>query len=460
MDSSRVGHDTISAPIRMAHGGGATSRPHVIALLERDTDRRHDLALGPRRWSLGKSPSCDITIDDPFVSSHHCVLQRWLDGTLMIRDCGSKNGTLVDGARVLEAEVRPGASITLGHSHLIALSDRAPTSALDQLRGHDPSFRSALDMAIRAARTECSVLIIGETGTGKDLVARAIHEASRRSGGPFVPINCGGFPRDLIGAELFGHARGAFTGATEARAGMFVQADGGTLFLDELGELSLELQPHLLRALETRRVRPVGAADERAVDVRFVAATNRLDGIGTRGSPIRFDLFHRVAAVTVSMPPLRDRRGDIPELARAFLDEEIDRNGPRILTAGAFDALLVHDWPGNVRELRQTILRAVSFSDYEIDVTHLGLTPRSSHARDPVTPDDAGRPDATSIPAAAVEGLSRHDLVIRELMANALARTGSLRAAARDLGMPKSTFADKALRYGLRVPRRKHDDDH
>ena len=452
--NEEFGHDTISAPIRVSLGSDGAAAT-VIALCERDSDRRHDLELQPRKWVIGKSPSCDIVIDDPYVSNVHCVLERRPEGGLLLRDSCSKNGTIVDNNPVIAIELRPGAVIVLGRTHLIATGEHDPDSACAQLRGSDARFRAAVELALRAARSDCSVLIVGETGTGKDLVARAIHEVSRRALGPFVPINCGAFPRDLIGSELFGHARGAFTGAVDARDGVVVHADGGTLFLDELGELPLDLQPHLLRVLETRRVRPVGGAQERAVDVRFVAATNRLDGLGSPASTIRFDLYQRVAAVVVEMPPLRARKADIPELALGFIAELAADSGPRELLPAAFDALLAYHWPGNVRELRQTIMRAVSLTDDVIDAHDLAL-PFAGERADDVDP--VLLPGLSRLPAPLsamrrldpiAAGLPRHALVLREMMAHALSRGGSIRAAARELGMPKSTFADKARRFGL-----------
>jgi len=447
---SELGHDTISGPVRAAR---LTSL--VVALRERGSDRQHDLRLAPGVIRIGKSAMCDVVVDDPYASGTHCVLERDALGTLMIKDRGSKNGTWVDGSPVKEVEVQPGAVILVGRTHLIALGERRPDSALVQLRGQDRRFRAEIDRALRAARGDASILIVGETGTGKELMARAIHEASRRNPGPFVPVNCGGFPRELISTELFGHVRGAFTGAEVARDGVFVNADGGTLFLDELGELPLDLQPHLLRVLETRRVRRVGG-DEREIDVRFVAATNRLDGLGTPASPIREDLFHRVAAVVVQLPPLRRRKDDIPELIRVFLEDLEPRHGRRRLRGAALDALIAHDWPGNVRELRQAITRAVSLTDDEIDVHDLGLDDVAAW-----TALASARPAAPmrTLRACDVEAedeaMSRLDLVQREMMLRAYEAKGSMRAAAKDLGMAKSTFADKAARFGLKAPARK-----
>ncbi len=356
---------TISAPI---------PRPAVvIALREQGSGREYPLDLTSRRLIVGKSASCDVVLDDPYVSSVHCVLERRADGTLLLRDSDSKNGTKVNGCPVAVTDLVPGSVIGLGRSRLVAQSIRGEVSAVAQLRGRDPRFRAAVDMALRAALSDCSVFIVGETGTGKELIARAVHETSRRAGQPFVALNCGAISRELIGAELFGHMPGAFTGAVGERAGVFVQASGGTLFLDELGELPLDQQPNLLRVLETRRVRPLGGELERPVDVRIVAATNRLDGLGTAASPLRLDIYHRLAVVVVQLPPLRARREDLIELAEAFLDELAPEHGRRHLSPGAIAALLAHDWPGNVRELRGSITRAVTMTDGEIGAPALAL---------------------------------------------------------------------------------------
>ena len=304
----------------------------VTALRARDGT---EYALGghPRRWLVGSGATCDVVLDDPYVSGTHCAIERRGDGTLVVRDRRSRNGTLIDGNPVESAELPVGARLALGRTTLVAVAADAPASpsAIAALRGRDPQFRATVDQALRAAQTDCSVLIVGETGTGKDLLARAIHEASRRAADAFVAVNCGAIPRELIGSELFGHERGAFTGAHAERDGYFVQADGGTLFLDEIGELPLELQPHLLRALESRRVRRIGGAGERAIDARVIAATNRLEHLGTEASRLRLDLYHRVATVVLAVPPLRARLTDLPELVQAQLAELAAEHGPRTL---------------------------------------------------------------------------------------------------------------------------------
>jgi transcriptional regulator with PAS, ATPase and Fis domain len=446
--SEEFGHDTISAPVRSP---AFLAIPPVVALRDRDSGIRFDLPFETKRWSIGKADHCDILVSgDPYVSNVHCLLERQPGGGLTIRDNESKNGTVVDATPIVALELRPGATIQVGKTFFVAVGARDPASAVEELRGTNPRFRGAVELALKAARSDCSVLVVGETGTGKDVIARAIHTASRRPTGPFVALNCGAFPRELIGSELFGHARGAFTGAVDAHEGLIVAADGGTLFLDEIGELELDLQPHLLRVLESREVRPIGGTQYRSVDVRFVAATNRLDGLGTKASRLRYDLYTRLAAVVVEMPPLRARKDDIPELVQLFMAELATKYGPRELLPSALDALLEYDWPGNVRELKQAIIRAVSLSEEVIDVAALRLPLHE--------PAELWRAVASPLPrcgptlAPPPAGMPRHEVVLREVMASALARQRSIRAAAREIGMAKSTFAEKAVRYGLLPP--------
>ncbi len=409
------------------------------------------LHLGGRsRWLLGSDACADLHVVDPFVSAVHCALERHDDRTIHVRDRDSRNGTFVDGNLIDGAMVRVGSYVTVGRTTLIASSDATsggePRRALEMLRGCDPALRTTIDQAIRAAQTECSVLIVGETGTGKDLVARLIHEQSRRVDGPFVAVNCGAIPRELIASELFGHEKGAFTGATEGRDGYFVEASGGTLFLDEIGELPLELQAHLLRVLETRRVRRVGGTAERAVNARIVAATNQMKGLGSDHARLRSDLYHRVATMVLSLPPMRERMGDMVELVEAMLTELASDFGQKTVSQDAWTALAAYAWPGNVRELRHAVARAVTLGGEELTAAdffpEMGRT--LSHS-------------SVAMPLAI--GMSRAELVpyqamIKGAMAQALQTHGTIRAAAESLGMPKSTFADKAKEYGLVTRRR------
>jgi two-component system, NtrC family, response regulator GlrR len=419
---------------------GARRRGIVVALRAKD-GTEYPLPAEPARLVVGSAPNCDLVLDDPYVSGTHCILERKSGGALLVRDRRSRNGTLIDGNAVEAAELPVGARLALGRTTLVAVAapdGRADAAALSALRGRDPAFRATVDQALKAAQADCSVLIVGETGTGKDLLARVIHEGSARMTEPFVPVNCGGIPRELIGSELFGHDKGAFTGAHAERDGYFIEAYGGTLFLDEIGELPLELQPHLLRVLESRRVRRIGGTSERAVDVRIIAATNRLENLGTDASKLRLDLYHRLATVVLVLPPLRERMTDLPELVQGMLHELTEQRGPKQLSDEAWKVLADYRWPGNVRELRHAVVRAVALGGDVLEPEHF-FPERLTWSRT-VVEDVSGEP------------LVPYERVLRSAMERAIAAHGSIRAAASHLGMPKSTFADRAQRWGL-LPR-------
>ena len=423
-------------------------RKGIVIGLRAKNGTEYPLAEEPQRWVVGSSAGCDLVLDDPFVSATHCVLERRAGGSLLIRDKRSRNGTLIDGNLVEVAELQVGCRLALGRTTLVALAapDAHIPGALSALRGRDPAFRATIEQATRAAQTDCNVLIIGETGTGKDLLARVIHEASKRSTEAFVAVNCGGIPRDLIGSELFGHEKGSFTGAHAERDGFFVEAHDGTLFLDEIGELLIELQPHLLRALESRRVRRIGGASERLVDVRIVSATNRMEHLGTEASKLRLDLYHRLATVVLVLPPLRERMGDLPELVQSMLTELAPEHGEKTVSDDAWKALAENPWPGNVRELRHAVVRAVALGGDELEPEHFFPELRL------VWPRANDHEDGPLVP---------YERVLRSAMERAIAAHGTIRAAAGHLGMPKSTFADRAQRWGLlrrdrpRIPLRK-----
>ncbi len=411
----------------------------VMGLRVNRTGTEFPLDVHERRWIVGSSLDCDLVIDDPFVSNMHCMIERRVNGALVVRDRQSRNGTHVDGNLVEGAELRVGSYLTLGRTTLVAYAapNTEPTTALDMMRGHDPAFRATVDQALKAAQTDCNILIVGETGTGKDLLARTIHEASRRAAGRFVPVNCGGIPHELIGSELFGHDKGAFTGALAERDGYFVEAHGGTLFLDELGELPLDLQPHMLRALETRHVRRVGGTHERPVDVRIIAATNRLENLGTESSRIRIDLYHRLATVVLVLPPLRERMGDLVELVEACLDEHAAEHGIKTITEAGWRGLSTYSWPGKVRELRAAVSRACALGGSELGADD--FFPDLRFGRMPIGVTPRGN-------------LVPYQAIMRGAMEQALATHGTIRAAAAHLGMAKSTFAEKAKAWGL-LPR-------
>ncbi|HVV85940.1 MAG TPA: sigma 54-interacting transcriptional regulator [Kofleriaceae bacterium] len=437
------------SPITAGNNGRAGERGTVVALRD-DASGVDRLIPSDRSTTIGKDPSSELVLDDPCVSRRHCVLE-WRGPALYARDLGSRNGTFVDDRRIECAELTPGAVLVVGGTRLVALGASRPTrsTAYARLIGLDPSFRQAVELARRAASTDCSVLILGETGTGKELIAQCIHEGSRRARLPFVAVNCGAIPRELIGSELFGHERGAFTGAMNERDGVFVQADRGTLFLDELGELPLSLQPHLLRALETRQVRRLGSGVDRTVDVRVLAATHRLHDLGTERGSVRVDLYHRLATLLIMLPPLRNRVVDLDPLCDAFLEEFAVEHGRRTLSDAARVAIREHRWPGNVRELRQALTRAVTVAGTVIEPEHLFpvLPDRAVAMPPPVT-----TPGLPPLPPGLE--LAPYEALVRETLHRALVKHGSIRAAANALGIAKSTFADKARRYGLLAPTR------
>ncbi len=313
---------------------------------------------------VGSDPGCGLVLKDAAVSRRHLLISA-AQGKVVVKDLDSRNGTLFGGARIKEAEVPVGAVLQIGHTSL-ALQSRwyvrevSPSSATRffDLVGESVAMREVFAILERAAPAHVTVLIEGESGTGKELAARSIHQASPRAKGPYVVFDCGSVPHELAESELFGHKRGAFSGATADRAGAFMRAHGGTLCLDELGELPLELQPKLLRVLETGEVLPVGADTPRKVDVRVIASTNRDLHAEARRGTFRSDLFYRLEVVRVRMPPLRQRPEDIAALVGRLLEGKLPAGDE--ITGPNLAKLAGYGWPGNVRELRNALARAVT----------------------------------------------------------------------------------------------------
>ena len=346
---------------------------------------------------VGSRPGNDLVLEDAAVSRIHFEIHADEIG-YRIRDLDSLNGTWVDGYRVVEAYLPSGCTVRAGGSELrfSVLEDEVdiPATSSD---GYGPLVGSSIPMrelyAVidRAAPTDVTVLIEGETGTGKELVARALHEQSSRAGGPFVVLDCGAVPASLLESEIFGHERGAFTGAHARRIGLLEEASRGTLFIDEVGELPIELQPKLLRALEQREIRRLGARDTLALDIRVVAATNRDLAVEVNRGAFREDLFYRLAVVQVTLPALRDRREDIVALTEHFVRKACkgDRQRAAQMLSGIdeenWNRLRAHPWPGNVRQLRNVIERTLALSDPQalafelpgsetrLDATELGV---------------------------------------------------------------------------------------
>ena len=320
--------------------------------------------------SVGTGIDNDLVLTDETVSARHFELIVGEVGVLL-RDCGSRNGTFVNGLRVGSVYLNQTAEIVAGETRLefsVLADDVAiPVSRrtnFGELLGHSAVMRAAFAVLERAAQSDATVLVIGESGTGKEVAARALHNGSRRSDGPYQVFDCGAASATLIESQLFGHARGAFTGAVEARAGVFEEASGGTLVLDEIGELPLELQPKLLRALEPRSVQRLGEAKARSVDVRFVACTHRNLEEEVRKGSFRQDLYYRLSVITVRLPPLRERKEELPRLLRHFLAKvgvDASRELPPTLAA----LIQSYDWPGNVRELRNFAERYAALHDLD-----------------------------------------------------------------------------------------------
>jgi two-component system response regulator GlrR len=315
----------------------------------------------------------------------------------------------------------------------------APVFSFGRATARSSVMRDALETLRRLARTDVTLTILGETGAGKDVLARAVHQESARKGKPFVVFDCGSVAANLVESELLGHERGAFTGALAAHAGAFERADGGTLFLDEVGELPLDLQPRLLRALESRCVRRVGGKTDRLVDVRVIAATNRDPRTDVAAGRFREDLFFRLAVAVVRVPPLRERLEDLPDLAYALLSD-LGRPDLRLSDA-AFATLRSHSWPGNARELKNALACALAFADSGVAVLqpeHL----RQIIAAEPAA--DAGSADSLPLAGQPLENLERS--AIRQTLARA---RGNKAHAARSLGIAVSTLYEKLKKYGL-----------
>jgi transcriptional regulator with GAF, ATPase, and Fis domain len=352
-------------------GGRATVRrlrkAKLVVVAGPDAGR--EVEMGKPRISGGRSIINDLVLGDKAVSgTHFDVLVK--DDGYRLRDLDSRNGTYIGDLRVREVFLKPGMQFRVGQSDVrfqttqdvveIALSER---DRFDRVIGGSAAMREIFATLEKVSPSELTVMITGETGTGKELIARGIHNASSRKSKPFVVLDCGAIPRDLIESTLFGHEKGSFTGAVGQHRGCFEQASGGTIFLDEIGELDIGLQPKLLRVLEQREIKRVGGDRTIKVDVRVLAATNRDLRAMVNSGTFREDLYFRLSVIHVELPPLRERREDTAELAQHFLREVASRRGvPLSLGSDAVQALLSHSFPGNVRELRNVVERAASLA--------------------------------------------------------------------------------------------------
>lgn len=342
---------------------------HIRAMLAIDdagSGRRHFI-VKQKHLTIGSGADCDVVLKDPFVSKKHAEI-RLSDHGFLLTDLNSTNGTIVNGTKIREGYVTKDQEFTLGKSKIwvnFKSESEGDVAAFGEdhfcgIYGKSHEMRMLFGRIQVVAGTDMTVLVQGETGSGKEMVARAIHDLSSRKDKPYIILNCGAISANLIESELFGHERGAFTGADQRHIGVFEQASGGTLFLDEIGELPLEMQAKILRVLEYQTLRRVGGTQDIKVDVRLIAATHR-DLIRMVGeNKFREDLFFRLYVLPLRVPPLRERREDIEILSQIFIKKFSRANGI-FLSDEALDKLKKHSWPGNVRELKNTIMRTLAF---------------------------------------------------------------------------------------------------
>jgi DNA-binding NtrC family response regulator len=336
--------------------------------------------VGTEPVIVGRNANCQVVLDDAKISAVHAEFIATERG-VRVRDLGSRNGSFVGGVRVGEVYLIAATKLRVGDTEIAFEPVRperitVPTiPTFGPLVAQSAGMHAIFEKLSKVAMTDLTVLITGETGTGKELVAQAVHLASARAKKPFVVVDCGSIPPSLAEATLFGHERGAFTGAVDRRLSPFVEADGGTIFLDELGELPVDVQPKLLRALAERRIKSVGGSSYREVDVRVLAATRRDLVRAVNSGAFRSDLYFRVAQVRVEMPALRQRLEDIPVLVRKMLKDLGDESAFERVSNTTLERLMRYDWPGNVRELRNAVAVAFALSSEgeEVDIAaHLG----------------------------------------------------------------------------------------
>jgi DNA-binding NtrC family response regulator len=428
-----------------------------------DQGKEHALEAGTTM--VGTHADNDLVLTDATVSRHHLELRVRRDG-IEIRDLDTTNGTKHGGVRIGQVVLSGPARLRLGkHTELdvepidsgVELGDWHG-DRFGEVLGTTPAMRRLFALLARAAITEATILLQGETGTGKEALSEAVHQASGRGGGPFVVVDCGSIPHELIASELFGHAKGSFTGAAADKQGLIEAANQGTLFLDEIGELALDLQPQLLRVLDRRQVRRVGDTHATDVDIRVIAATHRDLRAMVRAGKFREDLYYRLAVVATHVPPLRERKADIPALAACFA-ERMGR-GPFALSPALLEQLERHDWPGNVRELRNVVERALSLGNAAVvDLGDGGAPPSPEAPAGPAATDSAPRtlpPTSSGVldlpfkeaKAALVESFER------DYLTALLARhRGNISRAAAEAGIDRNYIHRLVKKYGLEVDR-------
>jgi DNA-binding NtrC family response regulator len=394
---------------------------------------------------IGTHSSNDLVLSDPAVSRFHCRLMRE-EGAWRVRDWGSLNGTKLESVRIRDADLPADATLSLGDS-IVRVRAVAPQEqvvvpmipAFGSLAGTSVSMRKLFALLEKVAASDINVLIEGESGTGKELVANEIVQRSSRADKAFIVVDCGAISPNLVESELFGHVRGSFTGADRDRMGAFEAADGGTVFLDEIGELPLELQPKLLRALEAREIRRVGETRPRKVNVRVVSATNRDLEREVNRARFREDLYFRLSVINVRVPPLRERLEDLLILIRVFLTALGTSDQERLFSPSVLAEMTKHDWPGNVRELRNYVERTVVLQ--KASPTMRRSAPSSNNMSAPV---DIGIPFKIA-KDAAVDTFER--AYLGALLESA---GGNMSKAARTAGMDRMYLHRLVQKHGLR----------
>jgi DNA-binding NtrC family response regulator len=431
---------------RQAAQGEEELQPAQLRVKQGSTEFLHELS--GESFTIGKDPSNTIVVQDRFISSRHLKVTR-KENFFHVVDLNSTNGTYLGAARIFDVEVPLNTVLRVGETELILEpeSQGREDGSFHGIIGNDPTVRHLIDLIERVAPSSAAVAIFGESGTGKELVAKALHACSTRADKPFIPINCAAISKELIESELFGHEKGAFTGAQGARRGAFDEAHGGTLFLDEIGELPLALQAKLLRALESGEIKRVGASRPAHVDVRVLAATNRDLLAASREGKFREDLYYRLCVIPMLLPPLRSRRGDLSLLADSFVRHYAPRGQTVKLTPAAVEKLQKHVWPGNIRELRNVVHRALLLrKGPQIDAPD--ITFDQEYSREPT--------GAANLSLNMPEGLNLEQMmehVQREIVLHTLRRYSQNRErVAKELGLARSTLFKRLKEWGISKP--------
>jgi two-component system, NtrC family, nitrogen regulation response regulator GlnG len=433
--------------------GQLVERHYRLAVVDGpDAGLQHALEGGT--VMVGTHPNNDVVLTDNTVSRYHLELQTRRDG-LLVKDLDTTNGTTCSGNKLGSMIVTGGARLRLGkHTRLdVVCEDLAvdlssfETDRLGGVLGTSAVMRQLFALLSRVAPTEATLLLQGETGTGKEAIAEAVPRLSTRADKPFVVVDCGAIPHELIGSELFGHAKGAYTGASGDKAGLIESANGGTLFLDEIGELALDLQPQLLRVLDKRQVRRIGENHSTSVDIRVIAATHRDLRAMAKAGQFREDLYYRLAVVRTVVPPLRERVEDIPLLAEHFA-EALGRSGFS-LPPTLVEQLERHSWPGNVRELRNVVERALSLGEDSLAAV-VGDDPAAPR---PPAPAGATPDEVLDLPFKEAKN-QLIETFEREYLTHLLSRhRGNISRAAAEAGIDRNYIHRLVKKYDLPIDR-------